>query len=103
MGNFKNKSEAIIDLHNRGYSQDFILADENIFCLQRCELIPPDGFEITETYRFEGKASVKNNYVIYAVKSIEDDLKGILMTSYNTFFRGVSIHLWSKLAASLNG
>jgi hypothetical protein len=101
MGNFNNKTKAIIDLQNRGYDQDFILADENIFCLQRGELIPPDSFEITEIHRFDGKSSMKDNYVIYGIRSIQDDIKGILMTSYSAFYRGVSIHLWSKLVANL--
>jgi hypothetical protein len=101
MKNFNNKAEAIIDLQRRGYDQDFILAEENILCLQRGDYIPPDAFEIIETHRFDGKARLRDNYVIYGIRSLQDDLKGILMTSYSAFSRGISIHLWSKLGASL--
>jgi len=97
MGKFNDKAEAIIDLQKRGYDQDFILANENLYCLQGGDIIFPDNFEVIETYRFEGKSKFKDNYVIYAIRAIHEDLKGILMTSYGSLARGISIHLWSKL------
>ncbi|HEY4195054.1 MAG TPA: hypothetical protein VGM63_05940 [Mucilaginibacter sp.] len=102
MENFSNKAAAIIDLQNRGYDQDFIIASENIYCIQRGDSLPPDGFEITETYRFDKQSRTVDKDVIYAIRSLNDDLRGILMTSYSSFSKGMSIHLWSKLAASLN-
>jgi len=98
MENFNDKAKAIIDLQKRGYDQDFILDDENIYCLQRGDIIFPDNFEVTETYRFKSKSNLEDNDVIYAIRAIHEDLKGILMTSYSSLARGVSIHLWSKLA-----
>jgi len=100
MENFTDRTDAIIDLQARGYDQDFILANENIFCVQRGDIIPPDNFEITETYCFESGSKQSDNYVIYAIRAIHEDLKGILMTTYSSLSRGVSIHLWSKLAQS---
>jgi hypothetical protein len=101
MENFTTKAEAIIALQERGYDQDFILKDEYLFYVQQSELIKPDDFEITETYRFEGKRRLCDNYIIYAVRGINKDLKGILMTPYSAYEKGVSIHLWSKLANNL--
>jgi len=98
MESFQNKAAAIIDLQKRGYDQDFVLAKENIYCIQRGDIIPPDNFEVTEAYRFESKNKENENCVIYAIKTVNEDLNGILMTSYSSLTRGISIHLWSKLA-----
>ena len=101
MENYTNRAEAIIDLQNRGYDQDFVIKNEHILCLQDSELISPDDFEIVDAYKFEGAKRLKDNYVIYAIRSIRNDLKGILMMSYSAFTKGLSIHLWSKLGANL--
>ena len=101
MENYATKTEAIIDLQKRGYDQDFILKSEGILCVQQNELIRPEEFEITGTYRFEGKSKLCDNYIIYAIRSVENDIKGILMTSFRGFENNISIHLWSKLASTL--
>jgi len=98
MENFKDKTKAIIDLQERGYDQDFILANENIFYVQRGNIISPDNIEVTEIYFFQSKSKKNDTDVIFAIREIHEDLKGILMTSYDSLSRGVPIHLWSKLA-----
>ena len=101
MEHYATKAEAIIDLQRKGYDQDFILKSEGILCIQQSELIRPEEFEITGTYRFEGKSKLCDNYIIYAIRSVENDIKGILMTSFRGFENNISIHLWSKLASTL--
>jgi hypothetical protein len=98
---YQTKTEVIIDLQQRGYDNDFILKNEGVLCVQQNELINPDGFEITETYRFDGQPRSSDNFVIYAITEINSGIKGILMASYVTLTSGMSIHLWSKLAAYL--
>ena len=100
MGAFKNKASVIIDLQSRGYDRDFIIKDEYLVCIQTMQRMCPDDFEIIESYRFDGKDRSCDNYVVYAIRSVDDELKGILMASYCAFSRGLSIHLWSKLSAS---
>ena len=101
MENYVNKTQAIIDLQQRGYDQDFVLTNEGILYLQASELIRPEEFEITETYRFENSKSLNDRYIIYAIRSFENEVKGILMTSYNSFNKNISLHLWAKLAKHL--
>jgi hypothetical protein len=101
MENYATKTEAIIDLQRKGYDQDFILKGDGILCIQQGALIRPEEFEITGTYRFEGKRRLCDNYIIYAIRSVENNIKGILMTSFSGFENNISIHLWAKLAASL--
>src|SRR3569623_654156 len=101
MENYSNIAEAIIDLQLRGYDQDFVIKNEHILCVQDSELISPDDFEVIGAYKFERSKRLRDNYVVYAIRSIHNDLKGILMTSYGAFTKGLSIHLWSKLGADL--
>jgi hypothetical protein len=102
MENYSSKTEAIIGLQKKGYDLDFILNNEYLLCLQDSELISPDDFEVAETYSFESKATSGDQHLIYAINSVHNGIKGILMTPYSAFTRGLSIHLWSKLAANLN-
>lgn len=101
MENQNKIAEAIIDLQLRGFDQDFVIKNEHILCVQDSELISPDDFEVIDTYKFDGAKRQRDNYVIYAIRSMHNNLKGILLTSYSTFNKGLSIHLWSKLAANL--
>ena len=101
MENYPDKLQAIIDLQQRGYELDFIMKGEYLFCPQQNELISPDDFEVTETYQFDEKDGKPDTYVIYGICSLQQDLKGILMTSYKGFNLGLSIHLWSKLSKTL--
>lgn len=102
MKNFDAKAEVIIGLQNKGYNLDFMLSNEFLRCIQDGELISPDDFEITETFLFTGETQAEIPSVIYAISSWHYNIKGILMTSFNAFTQGLSIHLWSKLAANLN-
>jgi hypothetical protein len=101
MTNCRTKAEVIIDLQERGYENDFILRNEGVHCVQKNELINPDRFEITETYRFDGHSCPSENFVIYGIRETDSGVKGILMASYVSLTNGMSIHLWSKLAAFL--
>jgi hypothetical protein len=101
MENFSSRAELIIDLQDRGYDHDFIIYNEGILCVQGNELIGPDDFEIAETHHFESKNGSGDNFIIYAINLLHSDAKGILMTSFSTYNRGVSIHLWCKLSGSI--
>jgi len=96
MENYANRTEVIIDLQKRGYDQDFILNDEGILLIQQNELIRPEEFEISETYCFESKQKHCDNYIVYALRSVENGIKGILMTSFKGFNNNLSPHFWIK-------
>ncbi|MET3980295.1 hypothetical protein ABIB62_002896 [Mucilaginibacter sp. UYP25] len=96
------KAEVIISLQKKGYDLDFTLNNEFLRCVQDDELISPDDFEVAETYLFESEDQQGIPFVIYAIVSLQNGIKGILMTSYSAFTKGLSIHLWSKLARKLS-
>lgn len=86
----------IIDLQERGFNHDFVIENEHIRCLQHNELISPDDFEILETYHC--KSSGKNNEcsLVYAIRVPNHEMKGILMSDYRSYIKGMSLRLWSK-------
>jgi hypothetical protein len=100
MKNGQHQTGLIIDLQERGYDHDFILQNEGILCIQQNELFPPEEFEIVETHRFEGRFR-NDDFIIYAISLTHCAIKGILITPISTYNKGISIHLWSKLAANI--
>jgi hypothetical protein len=92
---------AIVGLQKRRYDHDFLLKNEYIHCIQQSQSICPHDFEVIETYYFDGKRKMCDNCIIYAIQLLNGDTKGTLMTSYGTLIKGLSIHLWSKLANNL--
>jgi hypothetical protein len=100
MKNDQNQTDLIIDLQERGYDLDFIIQNDGILCIQQNELFPPEDFEIAETHHFPGKFR-SCDFIIHAISLMHSDGKGILMTTFNSYSKGVSLHLWSKLAESI--
>lgn len=95
---YHNNIEAIINLHERGYDHDFILINEYIICIQENRSVCPDEFEVIEAFRFERERKGLGDCIVYAISLSNSDIKGILMISSSRLLRGLSIHLWSKLA-----
>ncbi|MFC0512764.1 hypothetical protein ACFFGT_01095 [Mucilaginibacter angelicae] len=86
----------IIDLQERGFNHDFVIENEHIRCLQYNELIPPDDFEILETYHRESSGKNDDCSLVYAIRLMNHDMKGILMSNYRSYIKGMSLRLWSK-------
>lgn len=74
-------SEVLNDLRNRGYTYDFN-NKEGFHVTPGKTPFPPDVFQITECYRFEGMSDPSDNTIIYAIRSKKYHLKGVLMNSY---------------------
>jgi hypothetical protein len=88
--------DVIIALQERGFNHDFIIENEHIRCLQYNELIAPDDFEIMETHHCECCKKYKNGSLLYAIRLMNYDVKGILMSNYQSYLKGMSIQLWAK-------
>ena len=76
------KSSIIINLQERGYDVDFVLNKGSISCVQDKSLTKPEGFEITEKHLIVDNRCLESTCVIFAVRLLDNDTKGILMTSY---------------------
>ena len=80
-------SEAINELAKRGYTTDFkVLSDEEcIICSVIATQLNPEEFVIDEVHRFEGATDPGDEMIIYAISSLNHDLKGILLNGYGMY------------------
>lgn len=88
--------DVIIDLQARGFNHDFIIENEHIRCLQYNELISPDDFEILETYHCGSSRDTDGGNLVYAIRLNNYQVDGILMSSYRSYIKGMSLRLWAK-------
>lgn len=96
MKNYNTLSEATNDLYKRGYTLDFNLKDNCIWCNHGNIQLAPEEFEVVELYRFEGMSSTDDNSVVYAIES-KDGLKGLLVNAYGVYADTTSAEIIAKL------
>ncbi len=84
---YNTVSEAINDLTKRGYTTDFqLLADEEcLLCNKTAARLSPNEFEIDETYRFEGNSDPGDEMIVFAVSSVKQKIKGIVVNAYGMY------------------
>lgn len=78
MKHCSSKAAAVIALQDRGYDRDFTLAPGRLRCIQDAVVLDPRDVVVDETYRFQAT-------VVCAVRSVYNNLKGILIVPYGRF------------------
>jgi hypothetical protein len=80
--NHRHYADAIIDLHERGYCQDFVLFGNNLLWVQEKIFISSNDFSILEYHQF-GHPSGQHEYlVILGIIATDDNVRGISMNPY---------------------
>ena len=75
--------DAINDLKKRGYKEDFNLKihhDESFM-----ELLKKEKLNIDETYRFEGESNPSDEDIVYAISSLDGQIKGIFTGAFGIY------------------
>jgi hypothetical protein len=80
--NYRHYADAIIDLHERGYCQDFVLFGNNLLWVQEKIFISSNDFSILEYHQFGHPGGQLEDLVIVGVMVTDDNVKGILMHHY---------------------
>lgn len=75
---FLSKWEAIIDLHERGFTEDFELCGDNILWIQQKTLLLSTNLELMESYFFPNEGGKET--IILAVALNGYCARGILLT-----------------------
>lgn len=96
MHQYDTLSEATNDLQKRGFTHDFNLEKDKIYCKQLNMYYRPKEFSITEVYRFEGMSNPDDNSVVYAIETSNGD-KGILVDAYGAYAESISEEMLRKL------
>ncbi len=95
MNTYDTLVEAINGLKSQGFTQDFNLKEDKIYCPVLKMYYKPKEFEVIEKHRFEGMSSVDDNSVLYAI-STRSGVKGLLVDSYGVYSE-VSKEMLDKL------
>ena len=97
MFNYDTVTEAVKGLRQRGYTIDFNLEADRIFCDQTPLSLTPAEFEITEVYRFEGDSDPADEAIVYAIESIHGQ-KGMLVNGFGISADKIGEEMIKKLS-----
>lgn len=101
MVQYNDMVQALKDLRRRGYSMDFSLLPDCLYCASRSLKLKPEDFTVTETHRFESlDSSPDNNAVIYAISSNDGKNKGVLVDAYGAYAEEMTHEMAKKLSAT---
>ena len=92
----QNIVDTIVDLQTRGYSSDFIVMDNQLFCAQQKIFLRHDEFDINEVYSFK-PSQTRQGTVLYGIISEQHAIKGILLTQPSTNKSAVPPVLFKKM------
>ena len=81
MNQYDTVSEAVNGLKARGYTIDFNIQKDVIFCGQTPVSLMPYEFEITEVHRFEGNSDPADEAIVFGIES-KYGHKGVLVNGY---------------------
>lgn len=94
--NFDTLSQAINELRNQGYTEDFNLKPYCLECASSKLQLYPEDFKVDSYYRFEGESDPDDNSILFAISG-EKDIKGILVDAYGIYSESFSESMIEKL------
>lgn len=97
MKTYQTLSEAINDLVKKGYTFNFNVRQDCIWCEENRMQLQPEEFEIDGVYRFKEMSDVDNESVLYAISSITNNVKGLLVNAYSIYADTASVKMIEKL------
>lgn len=71
-------------LRERGYTCDFELIDDKLFCRKCDKYFTSDELVIERVYRFEGNSNPDDMAVLYGVRA-SNGMKGVIIDAYGTY------------------
>lgn len=96
MYSYETVTEALRDLSDRGYTNNFNIQCDAVECRDIELRLRPEDFEIVEVYRFEGDSNPGDEEVVYAIES-KDGIKGTLVNAFGVYGDEASNEILEKL------
>lgn len=93
---FDTLVEAINTLKEEGFTLDFNLEKDNIYCKELQQGFAPDAFKVLEYFRFEGDSNPDDSSILFAIQT-KDGHKGLLLDAYGAYAGEVSNELMQAL------
>lgn len=98
MKSYDNLIEALSDLKNEGYVEDFNLKQNCLECRNGKYRIFHNEFEIDNYFRFDGDdSSPDSSSILYTITSKKYELKGTLINSFSIYSNDITDEMLSKL------
>jgi hypothetical protein len=94
---YNTLSEAVNDLTKLGYTFNFNANDDCLLCAENGSQLQPEEFEIDQVHRFQEMSDVDNESILYAISSINGNIKGLLVNAYGMYADNASAKLIAKL------
>lgn len=92
-------SEVLNKLKKEGYTTDFNLKENCLVCNGNSLTLHPDEFVVDRHYRFEGHTDPGDEAIVYAISSVKNDLKGVLVNGYGIY----SDNMTDEMVKALSG
>lgn len=98
MKSYDNLVEALNDLKNEGYIEDFNLKYDCLECGNGRYKIFHDEFKIDNYYRFDDDdSSADSSSILYTITSEKYKLKGTLINAYSIYSEALTDEMLNKL------
>lgn len=78
-------SEVLNKLKEEGYTVDFNLNENCLICNDNSLEIYPDDFVVDRHFRFEGNTDPGDEAIVYAISSVKNNIKGVLVNGYGIY------------------
>ncbi len=88
--------EALNGLNQRGFTIDFNLQCDSVYCKSLGRAFIPEEFHIVEFHRFEGASNPDDQSIVYALET-RDGHKGVLVDAYGVYSDPLSFEMVQKL------
>lgn len=96
MASYDTLSEAVADLNSSGYTLDFNIQCNSIYCKELDRSFTPEDFNIVAFYRFEGNTDPSDEAIIYALTTTSGH-QGILVDGYGVSAEQMTADMVQKL------
>lgn len=90
--------QAIDALRRQGYTQDFNLKEDCLWCEVGAINLYPYDFEIDKVFRFFGPSDPDDESILYAISSDRFNLKGIMVNGYGVSADPLTQEMVEKLS-----
>jgi hypothetical protein len=85
MKKYLSARDAVIDLHERGFNQDFQLFGNDLLWIQEKMFVRAGDFYILEHYTFIDRFEDKRDLVVFGITAPYHNVKGILTNHYISY------------------
>lgn len=96
MNSYDTVSEAINNLNKRGYTIDFNMQSDSVYCKALSRSFKPEDFEIIEFYRFDGNTDPGDESIVYALRTTSGH-QGVLVDAYGLYSDALTSEMVQKL------